>query len=201
MKEEAQGQRLSRALIALMKGIVDRQADEARWQSILDLQAPIKDHVELLGLDLMLDEAEGYAWLSSRVAEEDSPEMPRLVARRQMTYPVSLILALLCRKMVESESAGETRLILSRDEVVELVRVFLPATANEAKLLEQVDSHLNRIVEYGFARRMRGQDHLIEVKRILKSFVDAQWLSEFDRRLEEYRDPAGTDPAGKEDPA
>jgi hypothetical protein len=28
---------------------------------------------------------------------------------------------------------------------------------------------------------------MIEIRRILKAFVDAQWLSEFDRRLSEYR--------------
>jgi hypothetical protein len=34
---------------------------------------------------------------------------------------------------------------------------------------------------------MRGQTHLIEVRRILKAFVDAQWLAEFDQRLATYR--------------
>jgi len=200
MDEEPQPQRLPRALIALMKGIVDRQADERRWQSILDQQQAIRDHVSLLGLELKRDEAEGHAWLASRPPAEGESDLPRLVARRPLTYPVSLILALLRRKMTETEAAGETRLILSRDEIVELVRVFLPETDNEAKLLDQIDSHLNRIVEYGFARRMRGKEQLIEVKRILKSFVDAQWLSEFDRRLAEYRDSAATESAGKDDP-
>jgi hypothetical protein len=34
---------------------------------------------------------------------------------------------------------------------------------------------------------LKGQDHQFEVRRILKAFVDAQWLAEFDRRLAEYR--------------
>jgi hypothetical protein len=199
MTEETQTQRLSKALIALMKGIVDRQTDEMRWESILDLQAQIRDHVGLLGLELRLDEPEGYAWLASRATAEDETDLPRLVSRRQLTYPVSLILALLRRKMAESEAAGEERLILSREEVADLVRVFLPSTGNEAKILDQVDTHLNRIVDYGFARWMKGQENHLEVKRILKSFVDAQWLTEFDRRLEDYRDAAGLPNARKEE--
>ena len=34
---------------------------------------------------------------------------------------------------------------------------------------------------------LRGQEQMIEVQRILKAFVDAQWLGEFDARLAAYR--------------
>ncbi len=50
---------------------------------------------------------------------------------------------------------GGTRLVLSRDEMVELVRVFLPDASNEARLMDQVDSHINKVVELGFLRRMK----------------------------------------------
>ena len=36
-------------------------------------------------------------------------------------------------------------------------------------------------------RRLRGQDGMFEVQRILKAFVDAQWLADFDARLAAYR--------------
>jgi hypothetical protein len=36
-------------------------------------------------------------------------------------------------------------------------------------------------------RKLRGSEDRFEVRRILKSFVDAQWLGEFDRRLADYR--------------
>ncbi|RMF45954.1 MAG: DUF4194 domain-containing protein, partial [Deltaproteobacteria bacterium] len=75
----------------------------------------------------------------------------------------------------------------SRDEVVELIRIFLPEGSNEAKLIDQVDATLNKIAELGFIRRLRGQRQMIEVRRILKAFVDAQWLADFDQRLAEYR--------------
>jgi hypothetical protein len=32
---------------------------------------------------------------------------------------------------------------------------------------------------------------MYEVRRIIKAYVDAQWLSEFDARLAAYRGPAG----------
>jgi len=181
---------LSTVLIPLLKGVTYRADDAAHWSALLQLQGRVRDHVAVLGLDLLLDEAEGHAFLRSRAEPEDeaAPKLPRLVARRPLSFPVSLLLALLRKKLAEFDAAGsDTRLILSREQVVELLRVFLPEGSNEARLIDQVDTQLSRIVDLGFVRRLRGQDGLFEVQRILKAFVDAQWLAEFDARLAAYR--------------
>jgi hypothetical protein len=182
---------LSLALVTLMKDVMDRDHDAARWQSLLDLQTGIRDHVAVLGLELILDEAEGYAYLRQRPVREGEEELPRLVPRRQLGYQVSLLLALLRKKLAEFDAtSGEARLILSRDDIVEMMRLFLPDTANEARLMDRVDAHINRITDMGFLRRLRGTDNQYEVRRILKAFVDAQWLSELDQRLSAYREHA-----------
>ncbi len=161
---------------------------------MLELQAAVRDYVGVLGLELLLDEAEGYAWLRSRPVDDGTSALPRLVAKRQLSFPVSLLLALLRKKLAEFDATGgDTRLILSRDQVMEMVRVFLPSGANEARMMDQVGAHLNKICDIGFLRRLRGQENLFEVRRILKAFVDAQWLSEFESRLVEYRSYMGSE--------
>jgi hypothetical protein len=192
--ESTQGIALSRVLIGLMKGVVYRESDALLWQDLLALQARVRDYVSVLGLELMFDEAEGYAFLRTRPIADGEPELPRLVQRRALSFPVSLLLALLRKKLAESDAGGgeagnSSRLILTRDEVVELIRVFLPSGSNEAKLIDQVETHLNKIIELGFVRRLKapGGDQAFEVRRILKAFVDAQWLAEFDQRLAGYQ--------------
>ena len=188
---------LSLVLIALMKGVMDRENDPARWQSLLDLQTRVRDHVAVLGLELILDEAEGYAYLRQRPIHDGETELPRLVPRRQLGYQVSLLLALLRKKLAEFDAtSGEPRLILSRDDIVEMMRLFLPDTSNEARLMERIDSHINRVVEMGFLRRLRLTENQYEVRRILKAFIDAQWLSELDQRLVAYRDHSADDDTG-----
>ncbi len=90
----------------------------------------MRDYVAVLGLELVLDEAEGYAFLRSRPSRRTMmrrPRLPRLVARRPLSFPVSLLLALLRKKLAEFDAGGgDTRLVLTRDEIVELIRVFLP---------------------------------------------------------------------------
>jgi len=180
---------LSQVVIPLLKGVIYQDENPTQWHALLNLQARVRDYVSVLGLELMLDEAEGYAFLRSRPDdEEEGARLPRLVARRRLSFPVSLLLALLRKKLAEADAGGsETRLILSRDEVVDLIRVFLPTGSNETRLIDQVDTHLNKIAELGFVRRLRGQEKMFEVRRIIKAFVDAQWLTEFNDRLAEYQ--------------
>lgn len=196
---ESRSADLSSLVIFLLKGVIYQEGSATLWSSLLRLQARVRDYVAVLGLDLVLDEAEGYAFLRSRrdLDEDAGAEevLPRLVARRPLSFPVSLLLALLRKKLAEFDaSSGDTRLVLSRDDLVEMIRVFMPGGSNDAKLFDQVDTHINKIVELGFLRRLRPavgatveQSSTLEVRRILKAFVDAQWLAEFDQRLQTYR--------------
>jgi Domain of unknown function (DUF4194) len=68
-----------------------------------------------------------------------------------------------------------------------MLRVFMPEGSNQTRLIDQVDAQINRAIDLGFVRRLRGQEQMFEVQRILKAFVDAQWLAEFDARLAAYR--------------
>lgn len=184
MKDENQ---LGHVLVALFQGVLYRDAAPQLWQPLLDLQGRVRDHCATIGLELILDEPEGYAWLRQRAPREGEPVLPRLVQRRALSYPVSLILALLRKRLAESDAAGaDTLLVVSRDQVAEDLRLFLPETANEARQSDRLDSHLNKIVELGFLRRLRASEHEYEVRRILKAFVDAQWLADFEQRLAQY---------------
>ena len=187
---------LSVAVVSLMKGIADRESDPVLWQSLIGIQARVRDYVACLGLDLVLDEAEGYAYLRQRPAEDGAPELPRLVARRQLGYQVSLMLALLRKKLAEFDAtSGEPRLILGRNDVVEMMRLFFADGSNQVRLNDRINADLNRVVDMGFLRRLRGSDDKFEVRRILKAFVDAQWLADFDRHLASYRSHSSSEQA------
>lgn len=194
--------RLSVVAVRLLKGVVHRDDDLALWGDLLDLQNRLRDHMAVLGLNLFLDEAEGYAFLKSLPAPEEGGEaIPRLVARRPLSYPVSLLLALLRRKLAEADaSGGDLRLVVSLDDLLEMVRTFLPERRDEAKVVDRIAEHARKIADLGFLRPLKGatgREQRYEVRRILKAFVDAQWLSEFDARLETYRAAAAAE--GRDD--
>lgn len=170
----------------LFKGVVYSESDEKIWQSLLALASQVRDYVAVLGLDLILDESEGYAFLKSR--EDPDVTLPRLIPRRQLTFDVSLLLALLRARMLEFDTnSSETRLIMTEQEIADMVSVFLPESSNEARILDKLGANIKKVVELGFLRKLRGETGTYEVARILKAYVDAQWLEEFDARLADYR--------------
>jgi hypothetical protein len=189
---------LSVALIQLFKGPVYRDTHERAWEALRKQRAAASDHAAVLGLLVEIDESEGYAFLRSQPVADDEITAPRLIARRPLSFPVSLLLALLRKRLAEFDAANaETRLVLGREQIVEMLRVFLPPARSEAQLTDNIDAHINKVVDLGFLRRLPGDVDQLEVRRILRAFVDGQWLHEFDERLREYADaldqPAGVD--------
>ncbi|GBR11049.1 hypothetical protein GLI01_28690 [Gluconacetobacter liquefaciens] len=188
---------LSTLAIALLKGVIYREDDEGQWGHLLHLQNQMRDYVSVLGLVLMIDPAEGYAYLRSiPEAEEDegAARMPRLVARRPLSFHVSLLLALLRQQLVRFDAVGgETRLILSRNDIASMLQTFLPESSNEVRQLGQIETYIRRVTELGFLRPMAPDSAdaastapRYEVRRILKAYIDADWLATLDERLEAY---------------
>ena len=188
---------LSALLINLLKKVLYRTDDEAQFGNLLRFENRVLEYMSLLNLELVVDEVEGYAYLKSPDDNEDAESesrIPRLVARRQLTYPVSLMLVLLRKKLLEFDKASEdTRLILSRDDIVDMVRVFMPDGSNEVLQIKHVEEAINKIVSLGFLQVLKStgmqsaNQSMYEVRRIIKSFVDAQWASDFDERLASYQ--------------
>ncbi len=188
---------LSSVVINLMKGPLYRDTDERLWSSLMTLRREVDDYVAVMNLQVIVDEAEGYGFLRSRPAEDDI-ELPRLVARYPLSFHVSLLLALLRKRLAEFDAtSSDTRLVISRDQIVEMLRVYLPDSPNEARMVDGIGRQINRVAEMGYLRPLRNQEDVFEVRRILKAFVDGQWLANFDRRLDEYLDElARTDREG-----
>ena len=184
------------SIIQLMRGVVYREHDESTWATLARNAPSVRDHFAAIGVDVIVDDTEGYAYLQSRPDADGEEPLPRLVNRRTLTYNVSLLLVLLRKRLVEFETAGsEGKLVLSRDQIVEMLRLFLTESTNEARVVDQVDTTIRRASELGFLRQLRGRTDQWEVRRILKAYVDAQTLSDFAGKLAEYAG-AGSNQAG-----
>ncbi|MEE6179707.1 DUF4194 domain-containing protein [Mycobacterium sp. 050134] len=184
------------ATIRLMQGVVYRESDEDTWLTLERLGAGVRDHFATIGVDVVVDEAEGYAYLRSRPEEdgEGVEAVPRLVRRRALTYNVSLLLVLLRKRLVEFETTGgDGRLVLTTDQIVEMLRLFQAESTNDARVVDQAETTIKKAVELGFLRQLRGQSDHWEVRRILKAYVDAHTLSDFAAKLREYAGSAPSD--------
>ena len=143
-----------------------------------------------------MDEADGYAYLRQRETGSDGTDLPRLVRQRSLSFPVSLLLVLLRKRLLEHDAAGrDSRLILSREEIIDMMRVFMPDSTNEARIIDRIDSHIEKVCRLGFLHELRGHKGNFEVHRIIRAFVDMNWLASIDEKLQVYAEQLeeGTD--------
>jgi hypothetical protein len=186
---------LSLLVIQLFKGPLYRDSHEKLWEPLTRQRRRVADHVAIVGLRLEVDETDGYAFLRGLHDGESDMEYPRLIARHTLSFTTSLLIALLRKRLLEFDtSSSEARLIVSRDQILELIRVYAPPNQDDVKFGREIDRHIKRIEELGFLHRLRGSTDQYEVRRIIRAFVDGQWLGEFDQRLRNYLDDvAGAD--------
>lgn len=190
----------SRTMVALFKNAVYKEIDPEHWEIITSQKNKIEDYVCKIGLTLIVDEMDGYGYLKQRLYGEGDEEIPRLIPRHALSYPDSLLLVLLRKKLLEFDSTtGDQRLIITKEQIIELMSLFLKDTTNEAKLVGDIEKYIEHIEKMGFLRRLRGSEDSFEVQRILRSFVNAEWLNHFNERLDLYRCYANGKETGKEE--
>ncbi|MBA7485669.1 hypothetical protein ES707_21219 [subsurface metagenome] len=176
------------AIIRLLQGVIYYD-DRTSWDCLTQYQREIKNFFSGIGIDVVIFESEGFAFLRQKehVADSENP-LPGLIERRQLSYPVTLLCVILLEKLIEFDVKGgeSTRLILDKEEIKDSMRIFVPENSNEAKLVDKIDTHINKLVGYGFLRQLSTSENKFEVRRILKAKVPADTLQEIKEKLREH---------------
>jgi hypothetical protein len=176
---------LSKTLVALYKGVLYRDESAPLWAALHTHRGQVADHVALVGLDLVVNEAEGYAFL--RQATYDDVDFPRLIPRHRLSFRLSLMLALLRKRLAEFDaSSSDAKLVVSREHLVETMRVHLTELPGDVQLVREVDRLIGKASELGFLRPLKSGSGDYEVRRVLKAYVDGEWLDQFQARLCAY---------------
>ncbi|RRR65735.1 MAG: DUF4194 domain-containing protein [Candidatus Viridilinea halotolerans] len=177
------------AVIRLLQGTLAPD-DTSAWNLLLQHEALVRDYVAKIGLELVLHEADGYAFLRQPELEgEDGATiaLPRLTRRDRLTYHVTLLCALLRERLdqFEASTPASDRLILTSDDLRELLRPFLRERGDERALVRKIDETTNRVVDLGFLRRL-ANDKRYEVRPILKARIGSEVLAEVLSTLEQH---------------
>lgn len=189
----------SNALIALLKGIVYSHQEEV-WNTLMqpENERDVRNYFADIHLDVIIDKAEGYAYLKQQQATEGEGEeidgepgsqenVPKLIRRRPLTFPVSLLCLLLRKHLIENDQTGESsKAILNREEIENQMKLYMKESSNEANTRRQIDIAINKVIDEGFLRKMKTDQEQYEVNRIIKAFVNADRVSEWLERYKEY---------------
>src|SRR5580658_2791829 len=167
-------------LIRLLKGPVE-YLDKSVWDQLLQYQAELTRFLQQMGLILVLEKDDGYAYLEQlRLDEEENTA--GWVRRIQLGYEESILLILLRDMMAEFEvgEASGRELIKKRREIKEYAELFFKENPSRVKFIRELDRLIDRVEELGFLEKVETSELIDEqkfrIKKIIKARVDNEVL-------------------------
>lgn len=175
------------AIVWLYKGVVYEE-NEKIWKLLLHHQNEIRKHFEQAGLGIKIDEVEGFAHVIELERLEEQEDFPRLIEKRQLNYPTTVLCVLLRKKMAEQiQASGDTQVRISKQNIMDLMQGFLDINRNdESKVIKKIDDSIRTLIEYGFLRELKNDDEEYEIRKILSSFVNIDFINELVTKLQHH---------------
>lgn len=154
---------------------------------MLTYEADVKKYFADIFMDVVIDKAEGYAYLKQKETEGEESDIPHLIENRQLSFHVSLLCLLLRNYLIENDrDGGSTRAILSKETILALMKPFYKETTNEAKQTAQIEATINKVIDEGFLRPLKNEDNQYEINRIMKAFINGDVVKESLERLQQF---------------
>lgn len=176
----------SLSLISLLKGIVYDHQKQV-WENLLEYEVDVKRYFKDLSLEVYLDKTEGYAFLKQREwePEEADIQLPKLIEKRQLSYPISLLCLILRKYMLEHDAqGGSVRVMITENDIINRCKLYLPRVDDEAKQQDKISSSIKKVIDLGFLRQINDREY--EIHRIIKGFIDASVIEETLSTLKNY---------------
>ncbi len=167
--------------------------ETAIWNMLLSHFTSVQDYFARIGLEVRVQEEDGYAYLHQPAIEDDEGQtiiLPRLTHRDRLTYHATLLCVLL-REWIdqfESTQLEAGKCIITDTQIRELLLPLLPARTDERAVQGRIDSAIHRLSDLGFLKRIPDTSNptYFEVRRILKAKIDAEKLAEIKEKLVHY---------------
>lgn len=185
-------------VLRLLQGVVAVD-DEREWSQLLRYQTAIDDYVSKIGLSLIIDEADGFAYLHQPkpTSDDENPALaalPRLTRSRALSY-FATVLCVALREQInvfDSSPQRDDVLIVSREDMRQMVIPYVRENADQKRTLDRIDAAIKQVTDLGFLRKIsagRGggqDDDTYQVRRVIKAKIGSDQLVEIREKLKAY---------------
>ena len=177
----------SLAAVRLLQGVVYAE-EEKVWNLVLGSKSPLQSYFSQLGLLLIVDESEGFAFL--RQFEEDEypagqAALPKLFRRVPMNYGATLLCVLLrdLLRQFEEEEVDNERCLVETTKLLADWKNFFPIDQDEVQKQKELRSALRKMEDLKLVRKFGDEPETWEVRRILKARLPAAELETLKLKL------------------
>ncbi len=177
------------AAVNLLQGVV--YDDEAKvWNLVLSNQTRLDSYFARIGLRLVVDQAEGFAFLRQLDDHEldhvrGYDQLPKLVHKKRLSYDATLACVLLRDELrkFEEDQVDNTRCVVATHDLLEQWKSFLPGQLDEVKAKNQLVAALKVLADLKYIREFTKDPQEWEIRRILKARMPVATLEKLAEEL------------------
>jgi len=178
------------AAVKLLQGIVYHDDPGEAWEAILAGVTPLSDYFARIGLLLVVNEEDGFAYLRQiepAMLPPDYPSIPKLFRSIALTFEASLLCVLLRDELrrFEEEIHRDSRCVVLQSTLLELWQALVPGEADPVRANRNLGGQLRKLEELKFVRRFEQEPASWEVRKILKARLPLEALERLRSELEQ----------------
>jgi hypothetical protein len=177
----------SAAAIKLLQGVV--YSDDVKvWNALLQSVSPLESYFGRMGLSLIIDEPDGYAYLRQWEPDElpeGHEQLPKLMRKTPLGYAQTLLCVLLRDELrrFEEEEVHNERCVVETQLLLEQWHAFFPVGSDEVRRKKDLTSALSKIEELGFIVKFSAEPESWEIRRALKARLPVAELEKLKEQL------------------
>ncbi|MEO0771165.1 MAG: DUF4194 domain-containing protein, partial [Cyanobacteria bacterium J06649_4] len=129
-------------IIKLLQGVL--YSHDPHWDRLQTYLSPVSEYFGKIGLQVRNYQTQGFAFLEQPDFDPDNSEsprepLPRLVTKRRLSFRATVFYVLLREQLRQFDASDNTgRLILSIEQLRNLLQPYFPESNNEAKFRRDV---------------------------------------------------------------
>ena len=181
-------------IVKLLQSVI-YDDDKKYWNEVLNYETSVREYFAKIGIDLILNRQDGYAYLKQmEFSEEDKTRPISLIRRIPLTYEMTLLCVLLREWLDENEvKMSNDKLFVTGKQIKERIDLFFKDKANRKRLLDKFDSLITSAGNLGFLHtnkedKLNADNSQYEVKRIIKAKISNEKLEELKIKLKQHVD-------------
>ena len=172
--------------VKLLQGALYSE-DASAWKTLVAHSKSIEDYFRDLGLSLVIDSNEGWAYLEQQDLEGE-PEMVQLFKRRPLSFETTVLLLILREELLRFDGtprATETVPTVTQQWLLDELSAFVRSQNNEVRRESSLKAVVRQAVGLGVLREMKsgGDEPTYQILRIVKAKLPDAKISEVRERL------------------
>ena len=185
--------------IKLLQGpIIKRSEQDKIWNLLLRNRSYIDNYFSTIGITLLVEESDGYAFLRQKneSEDEDFEQLPRLIRRYRLSIEESFLCVILREALDYFETSDDVSEIftMKESEIMERLKAYSPEYTDELKFKSKIATYMNKLEELGYVENLTKKDndenqtetdYIYKINKIIRAIVSPDFLTEFRNKLSE----------------